>query len=463
MARLTKYNPATILMEFGPLLSGQLSEIMMKNHNTSKLATKKGIERAFKNKNINRIDYLTFGKGEYLYYSNTANLNLIQKKILNLTKTRRPKIYRLWMALKKEKCLTHRECLKITGLPTRNVNKKESYNDVREQLIKLEIAYDEKIKIGYRYIKFFVYKTKPLMKKNDLKKIAQQIIENENIVHRYIDYKKRINQIKNINFHAQKGSKLFDVVGEAVSRRHMIVVYDFTLRRTLNDYDIDGLLDRIYSVYRKKFPQVIITTCIFKNITKSAKSQAMTGRFKQIILEKLPADNNMLKIKKITGTTKKNVGEYFENTVRYILDIEGFKDVQRGLILYKKNNGISENKTSEIFTDIDIITQDKKRQKIIICELKNWHQEIPEYIIENWITDKLNIIITYLKDNIKTLKEIEAWYIVSNKPRKLNSKYLQSICKCNIEIFSKTEFVNKIIRNKDLDSASELNHIMKYF
>jgi len=463
MARLTKYNPTVILEENGPLLTGELSEIMVKIHKVSKLATKKGIERAYKSNKIIRIEYMTFGKGEYLYYSNGTNLNIIHKKIFNVIKIRRPKIYRLWRALKKEKCLTHRECLKITGLPTRNINNKESYDDIRKQLIKIGIAYNDKIIIGRRTVKFFVYKTKPLITKDKLKEIAKEIIEYENMIFRYIRNKERNNKIKKTNFHAQKGSKIFDVVGEAVSRRHMIIVYDFTLRRTLNSYDIEGLLDRVYSVYRKKFPQIVITTCIFKNITKSAKKLAMTGRFKQIILEKISFDNNILKIKKITGSTKKNVGEYFENTVRYILETEGFKDVQRGLILYKSNNGITENKTNEIFTDIDIITQDKNRQKIIICELKNWYKEIPEKKIEEWINKKLNVIIVYLKDSIKTLKQIEAWYIVSNKPKNINEKYLKSICRCNIEIFSKTEFVDTIIRTKDMDSASELKHILTYF
>ena len=461
MARLTKYFPETILDEKGPMLCTNLARCMCERHGVNLQAAKKGIERAYKKGKILRINFMTFGKGEFLYYNVSFKKTKLKKIVEKIIKQRRPIVYRLLKALKFEKILTHREALKITGLPTKKMNKKESYEEVKNYLIQLDFAFEKNIQYKKKY-KFLVYKTKKPITDEKFIKVIEDLLMEQQIINHYINRKKEFNQIKNVKKKTQKGNKIFDTVGEAVSRRYMVIVYDFILRRPARDYDIQGLLDRIYSVFRKKFVQTVITYSISKKFSKGAKDMSNTGRFKFINLEQISYELGKLKIKKISGMSKTAIGEYFENTIRYILTKQGFKDVQRGLKIYKDNNKITEVKTKEIFTDIDIIMHNEDRTKVIICELKNWYKGVSEIIIEKWIKERLNLLVRYLRTEEEIEKDILAWFILSKKPGEIDSIKLNDRAECEIQIFDKIEFVNKIINKEDIDSAKELRRTLKY-
>jgi len=268
--------------------------------------------------------------------------------------------------------------------------------------------------------------------------------------------------VKKVKTHTQIGSRIFDAVGEAVSRRYMVVVFDFNLIRTTEDYDIEGLPDRIYSVFRKKFKQVVITYCISSEFTRAAKQKAMTGRFKQINLVKVKMANSQLVTKKIEGISRQSRGEFFENQIRYILRKSGFKDVQRGLKVYRSQKGLTEKPTPKEFTDIDIITNNENRKKVIICELKNWDIEVPQKEIEDWVQNKLNLIVDFLQTDLGVKNVVEAWYIVSQKQQGIDENKIKKKCKCEIKVYSKVEFIDDVGSKIDPFIAKELRPIVLY-
>jgi len=271
MARWMKYIPEKILESDGPLLNRELAQIMCKKHRVSIDAARKGIERAYKNGRIKRIEFMSFGRREHLYYALDTSQPVLLKKALIAVKNRRPIIYRLWKALQKEKILPHRDGLKITGLPTKQVGGKESYKDVIDYLIKLGLAFNRRIVLDQRNIGFLVMNVKPTISRKELTAYARELISQERIIQSYLWRAKSLGIVKNMRVRRQIGSRIFDAVGEAVSRRYMVVVFDFNLIREADDYDIEGLLDRVYSVYRKKFKQIVITYCVSKKFSKAAQ------------------------------------------------------------------------------------------------------------------------------------------------------------------------------------------------
>lgn len=451
-----KYNPGEILDSKGPLLTRKLAWIMSKKHHVSIDAARKGIERAYQNRKIKRIEFMSFGRREHLYYSSNTNQTVLVEKALKVIKDRRPIIYRLWKALQREKILPHRDCLKITGLPTRRIGKKETYKDIIDYLNKLGLVRSER----QNNIGFLVLNTKPVISKRKLKSYAKKLISQRQIVESYLWRAKSMRMVKNVKIHTQVGSRIFDAVGEAVSRRYMIVVFDFNLMRTTDDYDIEGLLDRIFSVYRKRFKQVVITYCVSKGFTKAAQQKAMTGRFKQINLIRVGIRDGQLVTKKIDGISRQSRGEFFENQIRYILRRSGFQDVQRGLKIYRDERGLTEKPTPKEFTDVDIVTRSKDREKVIVCELKNWYKTVTQKHIEGWVENKLNVIVDYLKEELDIESDIEAWYIVSQKPGAINENEIQKKCKCNIRILSKLELIDDVISKVDQFLANELKPIV---
>jgi len=345
-------------------------------------------------------------------------------------------------------------------LPTKQLGGKESYKDVIDYLTELGLAFSRRIVVDERNIGFLVINVKPSIGKKELTAYARELISEENFIRSYLWRAKSLGIVKNMRVRRQIGSRIFDAVGEAVSRRYMVVVFDFNLIRETDDYDIEGLLDRVFSVYRKKFKQIVITYCVSKKFSKAAQHKAMTGRLKQINLIRVEMSDGQLVTKKIDGITRQTRGEMFENQIRYILKKSGFRDIQRGLKIYKSEKGVTEKKTSQEFTDIDIITESK--EKVVICELKNWFITIPQKTIEEWVQGKLNVLVDYLQNKLKIDKEIEAWYIVSEKPDRINESEIKKKCKCNIRILSKLELVDDVISKKDRFLANELRPIILY-
>lgn len=453
-----KYDPGEILNSEGPLLARELARIMNKKHRVSIDAARKGIERAYKNGRIKRIEFMSFGRREHLYYYSNTSQPVLVKAALDAIEERRPIIYRLWKALRKEKILPHRDGLKITGLPTKQVGKKESYKDVIDYLIKLGLAFNRRIVVDQRNIGFLVMNVKPPISRKELTSYARELISQERNIQSYLWKAKSIGIVKNVKTRTQVGSRIFDVVGEAVSRRYMVVVFDFNLIRETDDYDIEGLLDRVFSVYRKKFKQIVITYCVSKKFSKAAQHKAMTGRFKQINLIRVEMSDDQLATKKIDGISRETRGEMFENQIRYILRRSGFRDIQRGLKIYKRENGLTDKKTSQEFTDIDIIAGSK--EKVLVCELKNWYIEVPQNKIEEWVQNKLNLVVEYLREKLNIQSEIEAWYIVSRKSEAINEDKIKEKGKCNIRILSKIELIDDVVSKIDRSLANELRPIV---
>lgn len=460
MPRLAKYNPNEILIINGPLLSGELADIMRKKHGVRRSAAKKGIGRSYRKSKIKRLEFMTFGRGEHLYFVEGTGQQEVTAKALEEIKHRRPIVHRLWKALKKTKILPHRDGLKITGLPTKRVGKRESYKDVIDYLIKLGLAYNKRIMVGHNNLGFLIVRTTPPISEQTIRDYAERLVIQKRTINRYLDRAKLMRMVKNVKVHTQVGSRIFDAVGEAVSRRYMVVAFDFNLMRATEEHDIQGFLDRIFSVYRKKFKYVVIAYCISKRFTKKAQQKAMTGRFKHINLIQVDIQNGQLVTKKIDGISKQSRGEFFENQIRYVLKRSGFKNVQRGLKVYRKINGLSEKPTPKEFTDIDIIAESKER--LILCELKNWHIEVPQSTIEDWVENKLNPIVAFLRKSLNVQSKIETWYIISHKPESLDEEQIKLKCKCPIRVLSKMELVDDVIGKMDRFLANELKPIVQY-
>lgn len=99
-----KYNPERVLFNNGPLLTSELAQKIWEEHkDVSIAAIKKGIERSYHKDKIKRMEFLTFGKRERLYYTENVDQAELLTKVLATIKERRPIIYRLWRALKKRK------------------------------------------------------------------------------------------------------------------------------------------------------------------------------------------------------------------------------------------------------------------------------------------------------------------------------------------------------------------------
>ena len=150
--------------------------------------------------------------------------------------------------------------------------------------------------------------------------------------------------------------------------------------------------------------------------------------------------------------------------IKNLLEETGFKDVQRGLKIYKTGikKELIDKPTSKTFTDIDIIAHNKKKNKIIICELKNWHYAVKHEKIETWVTEKLNPIVDYLRLKLGIDKDIEAWYIVSLKSDDIDENKIKNKCKCEIKILNKIELINDIIQKENMFIAEELRSIIIY-
>lgn len=352
--------------------------------------------------------------------------------------------------------------MKITGLPTKKKKgQTQSYNQILEILEKLELVFRRKLVTNQKIFKFVIIRTQPPVTRAELKSYSEKFFSQEEISRQYLSEVMK-NRVNNIRIQTQKGSRIFDAVGEAISRRHMLVVFDFNLIRTVNDYDIEGLLDRVYSVFRKKFKQIVITYCISKSFTKAAQHKAKTGRFKQINLVEIKIQDGKIVTRNIDGITSQERGEYFENQIRYVLKQSGFRDIQRGLKVYRDKKGLTDHLAPEEFSDIDIITSNKNRTKTIICELKNWDIVVPYEEIERWVQNKLNPIIDFLRNEIRIDKDLETWYIVSKKIDDINEDDIKKKCKCNIRILSKVELINDVIAKMNPIAANELRSIVLY-
>ena len=463
MPRPTKYGLEQILQLKGPLLSRQLAEIVKEKQKVSLGAAEKAIERASRAGRIARLQWMTFGRGERLCYANSTSEKDVTRTTLELIRERRPVIHRLIRAVTAERILTHRDGLKITGIPTRSNGKSESYLTVIEYLDKLGVAKKKEIPVGNGQLKCLVLNTDPPISQNELHSFAE-VASQELPIWRFLDWARRANLVKHVRTKTQVGHRIFDAIGEAVSRRYMVVVYDFNLTRVTDDYVIEGLLDRVYSAYRKKFKQIVITNCVSKQFTKAAQQRAMTGATSQINLYQVKIDNQgWPTVQRIDGISKEFRGAYFENMVRYVLKKSGFHDVQRGIKLYRDADGaITDKTTNQEFTDIDIIAQSKKRDKVVICELKNWQTPVSQEVVEEWVERKLNRIVDFLRRDAGIKREIEAWFIVSDKSLIRDETTVRNKCSCAIKILDRRELIDTEITAIDPIIAKDLRALMLY-
>ena len=136
----------------------------------------------------------------------------------------------------------------------------------------------------------------------------------------------------------------------------------------------------------------------------------------------------------------------------------GYRDVQRGLPVYRKGSKLSEKPTPFPLTDLDVVAQDKPAKKVIIAQLKDWYKEVPQVELEDWTTNKLNPVIDYLNRDVKVGKDIVCWYVVA-KTDELDITKLQALAKCPLSVFSKEGFMD-YLATQDPDTARELRAIL---
>ena len=459
MSRRTKYDIPGVLQAEGPLLTNELAGRVSGRHAISVGAAKKAVSRSLLTRKIQRIDSITFGRKEHLYYLKSMSEELLRSRAIAILERRRPIIARFIQALRNQEVMTHRDGLKITGLPTREAHGKPSYEAVMRSLVSLGFAHLDEVEIGERKLKFLVLNKTPPIDREIVTKVAKEMIKEEGEFREFLEREKRAKNVKELEFHTQKGSRIFDATGLAVSQSRILIVYDFVPLREVQEYDIAGLLDRIYVVFRKKFKQTVITYCLSKyGFAKSAQERAMTGRFKHIKLVRFEKKNHQIFSNEIYGIASANKGEYFENQVRYILRKVGLTEVQRGLILYRKGNKLTESPTATTFTDIDIAARNKQGDTVVLAQLKDWNRQVPQEEAEDWITNKLNPVIDHLRTDLKIGRNIDAWYVVSDK-QGLNHKFLATKAKCAFFLFDKDDFLD-FLANLNRGAVNEMRMIL---
>lgn len=108
----------------------ELSKLIQNKFNLADAYSRKIIERAVGKNIIQSSAPITFGKGQFIYFSNTQKLN--KDTLKKFCKTNRPPVFRLLEALDDNNgILSYYEALKITASPLENKSSKiDSLDDI---------------------------------------------------------------------------------------------------------------------------------------------------------------------------------------------------------------------------------------------------------------------------------------------------------------------------------------------
>jgi hypothetical protein len=131
---------------------GELKELLVKKFNISEDYARQVISRAAKAKTLKSSKPYTFGKSQFIYFSNEEILDA--NKIKRISKKSRPPLYRLLSVLEQRGgIISFYEAMKITASPGNGSSTKvTTLEDMLKVLKKLNIVYEKNDVSGIRFI-----------------------------------------------------------------------------------------------------------------------------------------------------------------------------------------------------------------------------------------------------------------------------------------------------------------------
>lgn len=439
----------------GPMFSSQLFD-ELENSGIERNTARQLLHRTFKQNLVQRKS-VTFGKGQYLYFLPQEKKNRIRRKVLEGIKQRK-RLNRLFEALKTRKIIPLWHAAKISGVysevPTER--KADSLDKLLNDLEKLELGkvinFTYKSRI-YRCL-VFAKEIETLGDKSQsiLGEIYKKLGEEETIINEFIstlessglgkEFEVRPASIS-VPVDALGNSKKYLLAGEPVSSK---ILVDVNALWKLDDYDIEGLLDRVHAVRRELEAHSVIVY-IVADLKKSALKWANSIGWKSIRpsrLKKIEHIENLrhrgiLLLKKGSSREYRNVireirdlddlkklgnyrAEWFENLARDLFDELGYHTRRRKRYYLTDDNKLTERRTKRIAIEVDVFGQKSNDLKdMVFCECKNWLERVPVAKVKGFVRSLDKLHDYYMEKEEQTNMHMQAFFITSEIDEKFEN------------------------------------------
>lgn len=398
----------------------ELNSMLQNKFNITASNARQIISRACNSKIIASSKPVTFGNGQYAYFSNNARLNT--NIIKEITRENRPPVYHLLNLL--ESCngiVSYYEGLKVTASPIKKEKEKSNtLDEILEMLITLNIV--EIVKdsgISYIILSRFKDYSVGLMKEHKNKMVIDCMfipdVRNWLVKHNFIDNKYVVYRNKTLlTKGAEHNNYIWDAYaytnttgyntlsGSSTERdeKNTLVVLDVVVHRTYMSCDVQGFLRRVQAVrssatiVRKLLPIVV-----YQDITNHAYSQLKSLGFIMLNLGSIygsniyPIINDVRSIKSGIETDYLTSNEIIGNVNSALAGIENSgqtenlgnikgdlfealmypvikllhpdASIEQGTVLKRKNpDGTQE------YYEYDVIVRDFQNQEIVVYEFK---------------------------------------------------------------------------------------------
>ena len=413
------------------MLSSELIKELTKD-GTKPDTARQRLHRAFKQNLVQRTS-VSFGKGQYLYFSPQEGRSRIHKKILKAIKQRR-RLSRLFEALRIRKIIPEWHAAKISGV-YRYVPKKRKAESLEKLLSNLEELGLGKVvdfTSGSRKCKFLVLlKECKKIVEADLKKILGTMMEEENTISRITSLIESSELGKEFAIRPTTVSVPVDALGDckpylrAGKEVRSKIMIEVNKMWKLNNYDLEGLLDRVHAV-RKELRVYSVIVYIVADLQPSAFDWANNIGWKPLrpsriekithienmrhkgvlLLQEARPENYRNIVREIKNLDDlKNLGNYkslwFETMVRDFFDELGYYTRGRKKYYLDDENKLTERPTKKQALEIDVFgIRTKEVKELIICECKNWLEVVDAEEIKKFVR-KLNKLDDYYKKRDK--------------------------------------------------------------
>lgn len=317
-----------------------LNVMLQKKFEITAPNARKIISRACEMGVITSSKPITFGHGQYVYYSTAAILNTFIVK--EITRETRPPVYHLLNLLDANNgVISYYEGLKITASPIKK--EKEKSNTLDEILAMLEalhiVGINNDMGIVYIVLSKFEKNAINLMKEHRKKMVLDCIlipdIRNWLVKHNFIDNKHVVYRNKTLlSKGAEHNNYIWDayaytnttgyntLLGNSKERdeKKTLVVLDVVVYRKYTSGDVQGFLRRIQAVRSSsKVERKLLPIVVYQEITAHAYRQLQTLGFIMLNLGSIygsniyPIINNIKTVKDVTTIEYLSSNEIIDN------------------------------------------------------------------------------------------------------------------------------------------------------
>jgi hypothetical protein len=471
MAKLNEYD-----LYIGKVFSSEtfisgseLSKLIQNKFNLADAYSRKIIERAVGKNIIQSSAPITFGKGQFIYFSNTQKLSKDTLKLY--CKDNRPPIYRLLEALDdNDGIISFYEALKITASPIeKNSSKIDSLDDIINDINKLQLL---KFITDRNNVKYIVYENINDEKLdrivfdhyNKIKLDASFTIDilewlsKSNLI---VTTDKSFRSKHQPSVGAFHNNLIWDALGYTKTtginpissqlakekEKQTLVVLDIVISRNYQQYDLDGFLSRIQinlnsvsTGKRKVLPIIIYKDCstyllnkikslgfiaydigsiygsnifhILNNISKIQLSSRLleNEEFETTIVDTLETIKNSGQENQLSDLK----GTLFEVMLFQLLKQQyPSAEIIPNYYYSRKVEDKETGKEKKEGYEYDYIIKSSNPKEIIVVELKGYHAKykIPlgDYETKNTVKWFFNRTFSFLREKYK--KDIEEGYI----------------------------------------------------